>query len=348
MAEFPVLLHVDADAFFASVVLRSRPEIVARPVAAVAHVFIASANYPARDRGVRGGMPVPEALRLCPDLVLVDVPRAEVEEVGDAMFDIFHEVARAVEPGSIEEAFLDVGARDWGAAVQAGRILRERVQRELGIAVSVGVGRTKLMAKLASRAAKPDGLYVMDAAQEARLRTTLPMTEVWGIGPTTLHKLSTLGVAKLGDLDRIPADQLMRVCGTTMARKLSRIRSGTDDAVVHSVERRTALTAEGSIAGFERPDKTPTELMEACLERLCRRAARAGLAGTGITLALRPESGDAPIVLKQNRLVATAEPETWLPIARELLGREWVPRLDGMRVSLTGLIPLERVQQTLF
>jgi len=348
MAEFPVLLHVDADAFFASVVLRSRPELVARPVAAVAHVFIASANYPARDRGVRGGTLVQEALRQCPELLLFDVPRAEVEEVGDAMFDIFHDVARAVEPGSIEEAFLDVGARDWTTAVQAGHTLRARVQRELGIAVSVGVGRTKLMAKLASRAAKPDGLYVMDAAQEARLRTSLPMTEVWGIGPTTLHKLSTLGVAKLGDLDSIPADQLLRVCGTTMARKLSRIRDGTDDAVVNSVERRTVLTAEGAIRGYERPDKSLTELMETCLERLCRRADRAGLAGTGITLALKPDSGEPPIVLKQNRLVATAEPETWLPIGRELLGHQWVPRLAGMRVSLTGLIPVERVQQTLF
>ena len=92
------MLHVDADAFFASVALRSRPDLAGRPVAVVAHVYIASANYPARARGVRSGSLVQDALRQCPELVLIDVPRAEVEEVGDALFDIFHSAARAVEP----------------------------------------------------------------------------------------------------------------------------------------------------------------------------------------------------------------------------------------------------------
>jgi len=342
------ILHADADSFFASVALRTRPELAAQPVAVVAHVYIASANYPARARGVRAGTLVQDALRQCPELILIDVPRAEVEEVGDALFDIFHDSALAVEPGSVEEAFLDVGAIDAAGAVEAGQVLRRRVARELRIPISVGVGRTKLMAKLASRRAKPDGLLVIDADQESALRMTLPITEVWGIGATTLQRLTRIGVLRLGDVDGIPRNELQHVCGTAMARRLWRIREGTDDALVRPVEARTALTAEGSTAGFARPDKTPAELVRACVDRLCHRADRAGLAGTGITLTLRPEPAGKAIVLKRTLAAATTGRDTWLAVAEDLLAGERVPRLAGLRVTLTGLLPLDRVHDTLF
>lgn len=342
------VLHADADAFFASVALRSRPELTARPVAVVAHVYVASANYPARARGVRSGMLAQDALRQCPELTLIDVPRSEVEEVGDALFDIFHDSATAVEPGSIEEAFLDVRAPDWPAAIEAGHALRRRVAGELGIAISVGVGSTKLMAKLASRRAKPDGLSVIEPGEEAVLRTDLPMADVWGIGATTLLRLTRIGVFRLGDVDGIPPNELQHVCGTAMARRLWRIREGTDDAVVRPVEQRSSLTAEGSTAGYARPDLSPTELALACVERLCKRAERAGLAGTGITLTLRAESGGKALVRKRTLGAATSGRETWIAVAVDLLADEPVPRLSGLRVSLTGLLPLDRVQHTLF
>ena len=342
------VLHADADSFFASVALRTRPDLAAVPVAVVAHVYIASANYPARARGVRSGSLAQDALRQCPELILIDVPRAEVEEVGDALFDIFHDSARAVEPGSIEEAFLDVGADDLAGAAEAGQTLRRRVARELGIPISVGVGRTKLMAKLASRRAKPDGLYLIDSDEEAVLRTTLPIDDVWGIGATTLQRLGRIGVFRLGDVDGIPHNELQHVCGTAMARRLWRMRDGTDDAVVRPVEQRSSLTAEGSTAGYARPDKTPAELAAACVERLCHRAERAGLAGTGITLILRPETGGKAIVLKRTLVAATTGRDTWVEVAGDLLAGEAVPRLAGLRVTLTGLLPLDRVLHTLF
>ena len=342
------VLHVDADAFFASVALLSRPELTERPVAVVAHVYIASANYPARAHGVRAGMLAQDALRQCPDLTLIDVPRAEVEEVGDALFDIFHDSATAVEPGSIEEAFLDVGASDWAGAIDAGHALRRRVASDLGIPISVGVGSTKLMAKLASRRAKPDGLYVIEPDEEAALRTSLPMSDVWGIGATTLERLTRIGVFRLGDVDGIPQNELQHVCGTAMARRLWRIRAGTDDALVRPVEQRSVLTAEGSTAGYGRPDRTPRELALACVERLCKRADRAGLAGTGITLTLRPETGGKAILLKRTLAAGTTDGDTWLSVADDLLAGEAVPRLAGLRVTLTGLLPLDRVQHTLF
>lgn len=343
-----LVLHADADSFFASVALRARPELREVPMAAVAHVFIASANYPARALGVRGGMSTQDALRICPQLALVEVPRAEIEEVGDALFDLFHECAIAVEPGSIEEAFLDVGTGDWNRAVAAARSLRERAARELGIPVSVGIGRTKLMAKIASRAAKPDGLHVIDMSREARLRETLPIAEVWGVGGKTVQRLRDLGVQRLVDIDRLSEDRLLAACGTTMARRLLGIRAGTDDAEVRPVEVRTTLTSEGSIAGWARPDWTPLELTESCIRRLCKRADRAGLVGAGISVVLTPGTDEAPIVLRRRVPDPTSGADEWLTVARELLAERRTPPLTTIRVTLTGLQPAASIEPTLF
>ncbi|ACZ21144.1 nucleotidyltransferase/DNA polymerase involved in DNA repair [Sanguibacter keddieii DSM 10542] len=341
------LLHADADAFFASVVLRSRPELVAVPMAVVAHVFVASANYPARALGVTGGMLADDALRQHPGLVLVDVPRAEVEEAGDALFDLFHECARAVEPGSVEEAFLDVGASDWDAAVAAGHDLRRRAAAELGLPVSVGVGRTKLMAKLASRATKPDGLHVIGPEREAELRTALPLGEVWGVGAATRDRLANLGVQRLGDLDDVPRALLQQACGTAMARRLWRIRDGTDDATVRTVEARSVISAEGATSGYGRADLSTADLVASCAVRACRRAARAGLVAAGLVLTLRAEGG-SPVVVKRSLAEATSSPEDVLPVARDLVATALADEVATVRVSLTGLLPAGLVQQTLF
>ena len=342
------LLHADADAFFASVALRSRPELAEKPVVTAAHVIVTCANYPARALGIHAAMLVGDALRLCPELVVIDVPRSEVEEVGDALYDLFHEIAERVEPGSIEEAFLDTSSLTWLEAEQAANQLRERAAAELGIAVSVGIGRTKLMAKLASRAAKPRGLHVIDASKEADLRVTLPINQVWGVGARTLARLTDLGVQQLSDLDGVPAAELDLTCGTAMARRLRQIRSGTDDAVVRPVNQRSSFSAEGSTAGYARPDRTPAQLLEATVGAVCHRADRAGLAGCGLTLTLRPESGGAVMTRKAALAEASADPSAWLAVGKELLDQGPIPHLGGLGVSLTGLLPLRQVQGALF
>jgi DNA polymerase IV len=342
------LLHADADAFFASVATRGRPELATRPVAVVAHVIVASANYPARARGIRSAMFVPDAQRQCPELILIEVDRAQVEEAGDALFDLFRDCARAVEPGSVEEAFLDTGARDWDDAVAAGRELRRRAAAELGLPVSVGVGRTKLMAKLASRAAKPDGLHVIGPEREAELRVELSVTDVWGIGSRTADRLHELGVTRLGDLDALSRHALQSVCGTTMARRLVAIRAGRDDATVRPVENRSTMSAEGSVQGYARPDKSAAELAETCIGRLCHRAGRAGLVATGIVLHLLPEEGERPVVRKQTAPAASADPAVWRDIAARLLAGVPDQPAAGLRVTLTGLQPAGRIQEALF
>ncbi|GLY15362.1 hypothetical protein Kisp01_23770 [Kineosporia sp. NBRC 101677] len=342
------LLHADADCFFASVALRRRPDLRARPVAVVNHVFVASANYPARAGGVRSAMLVQEARHRCPELVVLDVPYAEVEEVGDALFEIFHRFAPAVEPGSVEEAFLDVGAEDWPAALDTAQALRKQVQQELGITVSVGVGRTKLMAKLASRAAKPDGLYSIALQDEPQLRADLPIGQVWGVGQKTFARLENLDVQRLADLDRIPRAQLQQVCGTTMARRLWQIRAGTDDARVRPVRHRDSLSAESSIAGYGRPDHSPEQLLTLCLDRVLHRAEKAGLVAEGLALTLQPAGEELPLRRKQSGFTATADRSALRSAADRLLHAGPVPPLAGLRVTLTGLLPADQVPQTLF
>jgi DNA polymerase-4 len=248
----------------------------------------------------------------------------------------------------MEEAFLDVGTTDIRAALDAGQALRCRVASELGIPISVGIGRTKLMAKLASRAAKPDGLHVISDEEEAELRLSLPISDVWGIGAQTVERLRLIEVARLSDLDRISPDELRRVCGATMAHRLRRIRAGTDDATLNPVETRTSLSSEGTISGYNRPDWTPSKLMEACITRVCERASKAGLAAGGLTVALRFDGGNTPVVLKHRMPSATSDAQAWLPDMLRLLAEAQQPGIVAVKATLTGMVPPERVQQTLF
>lgn len=342
------LLHADADAFFASVALRSRPDLATTPVAVVAHVIVACPSYPARAHGVRAGMHVDEALARCPGLVMLDVPQGEIEEVGDALLALFQEHASAVEPGSIEEAFLDTSALDVDGAVAVAQSLRRRAAAELGIPLTVGVGRTKLMAKLASRAGKPDGLHVIDSDRESELRSTLAPSEIWGIGPRTLARLTDLGVSTLADIDGVPREELRQTCGTAMARRLQQIRDGSDDAVVRPVTGRTSFSASGATAGYARPDHTPLDLLETCVARACHRAERSGLAGSVLALTLTPDSGGRARVLRTSVPEATAQTATWNPLARGLLEQASVPRLAQLGVTLEKLVPRDRVQGALF
>ena len=189
------LLHADADCFFASVELRRRPDLAGQPVAVATHIVM-SATYPARARGVHGAMPLRQALKVCPDLVVLP-PRADYRSAGQALMALFWRFAVQVEPGSMEEAFIDVGDTDPVAAATA---IRRAARDELGLPVTVGVARTKLLAKLASRRAKPDGMLVITEAEEGRLRPRLTIDELWGVGPTTTARLADAGVTRVAEL----------------------------------------------------------------------------------------------------------------------------------------------------
>nr|WP_256792889.1 DNA polymerase IV [Terrabacter sp. Ter38] len=226
-----VILHADADAFFASVEQRDDPALRGRPMV-VAHEVVACPSYEARALGIHAGMPLRQVQRRWPH-VLVTGYRAEAyEEASVRLFEVFRRFTPLVEPGSVEEAFLDVTGRDRGDPRGMAVALRAAARAEVGLPVSVGVGRTKLMAKLASRRAKPDGLVVVDAELEARVRPRLRLDELWGVGPTTYEKLHAAGLFVVADLQGLDEDDLKRLVTTAMARRLVSIARGTDDATI--------------------------------------------------------------------------------------------------------------------
>ncbi|WP_353649321.1 DNA polymerase IV [Nakamurella sp. A5-74] len=226
------ILHADVDAFFASVELRDHPQFADAPFAVVTDPttgVIASANYPARAYGIHGAMRVAEARRLCSHLHIVPMRAQEYHRASAQVFTLFRDYATAIQPGSLEEAFLDVGDRD---PLATARELRRRARSELGLPLSIGIGRTKLIAKLASRRAKPDGVLLVDAGAEQSMRDALHLADVWGVGPVTRERLCAIGIHRVRDLDDRGVDELATVVGLAMARRLVSIALGTDDAAV--------------------------------------------------------------------------------------------------------------------
>ena len=241
-----VLIHADADAFFAAVEERDDPSLRGVPFV-VAHQVVACPNYAARALGVRGGVPLGHARRLCRELRVVE-PRFEAyEEASRQLFGLFAEVTAFVEPGSMEEAFLDVEAVGLDPVATA-RSLRERARAEVGLPVSMGVGTTKLMAKVASRRAKPDGMVVIGRREDRVVRAALRLEEVWGVGPAKVEALRQQGWRTVGDLAALEVRDLTPVVGTMIARRLAAVASGLDDARVKVPGQRRSAGASRTIA----------------------------------------------------------------------------------------------------
>ena len=269
------LLHVDMDAFFAAVELRTRPELVRKPVivaGAGPRSVVTSANYPAREFGVRAAMPVAVARRLCPHAVFLPPTPGLYGEVSRGVMAIFREVTPLVEPMSLDEAFLDVSGalRRLGATpARVAALIRERVHAEHGITCSVGVAGVKFVAKLASGMAKPDGVVVVPAASTLEFLHPLPIAALWGVGKRTEESLLRLGLATVADVAAAPPARLRRAVGNAAAEHLHALANGHD-------ERRVVVgTAEKSI-GAEHTfdtDQRDARVLERELLRLSERVA---------------------------------------------------------------------------
>lgn len=270
-----VLIHADADAFFASVEQRDFPHLRGRPMV-VGPQVVACASYEARALGAHAGMPLRQALRRWPQIVVADFRGEVYEAVSAELMALFRDVTPLVEPGSMEEAFLDVSALDGGSVEEAGRIaagLRERARRELGLPVSAGVARAKLFAKLASRRAKPDGLVVVDAETEARVRPRLPVSDLWGVGPATSARLHDADIVHVADLAGWSVDGLVeRWVARAMAKNLVAIRDGLDDATIRLPGPRKSISSTRSLGRATRQRSVVEEALRdnvvRALERL--------------------------------------------------------------------------------
>src|ERR1700724_76014 len=229
METIATILHADLDAFYASVEELLDPSLLGKPIAVGGGVVLA-ASYDAKAFGVRGGMPGRQARELCPQLTFVNGHFEHYQRLGDAAIKVVNDFTPLVERISIDEAFADVAGCThlFGPPVQIARAIRHRVRVELGLPISVGVARTKHLAKIASQVAKPDGLVVVDPDTELDFLHDLPVELMWGVGPVARARLAEIGVHTIGQLAKTPEWSLERLLGPATGEKLAALACNRD------------------------------------------------------------------------------------------------------------------------
>jgi DNA polymerase-4 len=282
------ILHADLDAFYASVEQLLDPSLRNRPIAVGGGVVLA-ASYEARVLGVRAGMAGWRAQQLCPSLRFVGGHFREYQRLGDEVIDVLRDFTPLVERISIDEAFLDVAGavRLFGAPSDIALAIRQRVQSEIGLAVSVGVARTKHLAKVASQAAKPDGLIVVEPDRETTFLGPLPVEMMWGVGPATRSRLARAGIRTIGDLAATPSPLLARLLGSAVGRQLASLAINVDPRRIETTRRGSSVGAQAALG---RQFATP-ELVRSTLgylaDRVAGRLRAGGRAGRTVNVRVR-------------------------------------------------------------
>jgi DNA polymerase-4 len=265
------ILHADLDAFYASVEQLLQPELRGRPIAVGGGVVLA-ASYEARAFGVRSGMPGRRARELCPELVFTGGHFSEYQRLGDAAIAVLADYTPDIERISIDEAFADVSrsGRLFGLPAAIASQVRARVRAELGLPISIGVARTKHLAKIASQVAKPDGLVLVDPAAEIAFLHDLPVELMWGVGPATRLRLAGAGIETIGQLAQSSPGSMERLLGRAAGRKLKALAWNSDPRVIQR-ERRAHSAGAQSALGL-RPATEP--VFRPVLQHLADRIAR--------------------------------------------------------------------------
>ncbi|QYG95738.1 DNA polymerase IV [Iamia sp. SCSIO 61187] len=330
------ILHADLDAFYASVEQRDDPSLRGRPVLVGGGVVLA-ASYEAKARGVKTAMGGRQALRLCPDAVVVSPRFSAYVEASRAVFAVFEDTTPLVEGLSIDEAFLDVGGlgRIAGPPPEIAARLRREVLDRVGLRITVGVARTKFLAKVASGVAKPDGLLVVDPDREREFLHPLPVGRLWGVGPITAEKLAERGIRTVRDVAGVGEAGLVAIVGGGTGRHLHALAHGRDPRPVERGRRRRSI---GSQSAFGRRPQTPAELdtrLVGLVDRVARRLRGAGRVGRTVTLRLR--FADYTRATRSRSLPqATDRTEDLLATARALLAKAQ-PLIEERGITLVGV-----------
>lgn len=329
----PTILHADADAFFAAVEQRDDPALRGQPVVVGGGVVMA-ASYEARAYGVRGAMGGGKARRLCPDLVVVR-PRFDAYVAASrAVLAVFRRLTPVVEAVSMEEAFLDVAGVDGEPAALAARLRRE-VLAEAGLRVTVGVARTKVLAKLASRAAKPDGLLVVGPSEEEAFLHPLAVGDLWGVGPAGARKLRAAGLRTVGDAAALGEAGLKAILGKAAGRYVHAVAHNLDSQPVRPRRERRSFGAQSALGRAPRTVAALEAELASVVERVAGRMRRAGRAGR--TVVLRVRFGDYARATRSRTLArATSDPEPLLHAARALLAAA-TPAIERRGCTLLGI-----------
>jgi len=330
------VLHADLDSFYASVEQRDAPRLRGRAVIVGGGVVLA-ASYEAKRHGVQGGMGGSEARRRCPEAIVVPARMAAYSEASKAVFEIFEQTSPVVEPLSIDEAFLETRGMEavFGTPEEIAIRLRREVRRQVGLPITVGVARTKFLAKVASAVAKPDGLLVVPSGNELGFLHPLPIEYLWGVGPVTSRKLRAAGLATVRDVAGADERALVELLGRAAGRHIHALAHNRDPRRVHG-RRRRSMGSQRALG--RRSPKTPGDIdatVVAIVDRLARRLRAARRVCRTVTLRLRFD--DYTRATRAHTLTeATAQTQTILAIARKLLAAA-MPLIERKGLTLIGV-----------
>ena len=330
------ILHADLDSFYASVEQRDDAQLRGRPVIVGAGVVLA-ASYEAKAFGIRTAMGGAQARRLCPHAVVVPPRMAAYSEASKAVFEVFNDTTPLVEGLSIDEAFLDVGGlrRVSGSPIEIARRLKREVFRRVGLPITVGVARTKFLAKVASGVAKPDGLLVVPPDRELAFLHPLPVERLWGVGAVTAAKLRARGITSVGHVAELPEPVLVAMLGRASGRHLHALAHNRDPRPVVVGRRRGSIGSQRALARSFRSSEEVDATLVALVDRVTRRMRRAGRVGR--TVCVRFRFDDFSRATRSDTLPhATADTQTILNTARRVIA-DAQPIISSKGLTLVGI-----------
>jgi DNA polymerase IV len=330
------ILHADLDAFFASVEQRDDPGLRGRPVIVGGGVVLA-ASYEAKARGVETAMGGRKALQLCPDAVVVPARFTAYVEASKAVFEIFNDTTPLVEGMSIDEAFLDVRGlrRISGTPREIAVKLKRRVLEEVGLPITVGVARTKHLAKVASAVAKPDGLLVVPPDEETEFLHPLPVERLWGVGKVTSRKLRERGINTVAQVAAMGEEGLVRLLGRATGRHLHALAHNRDPRPVHVGRRRRSIGGQRALGRRRRSPDELDAILAGLIDRITRRLRKARRVTRTVILRLRFD--DFSRATRSHTMgEATHDTRAILATARGLLAAA-MPMIEAQGITLIGI-----------
>jgi len=345
-----VILHVDMDAFFASIAQLDDPSLRGKAVLVGGdgpRGVVTAASYPARKYGCRSAMPMATAKRLCPHAIVTQVPRERIRELSGQMRGILAEVSPVVEPVSVDEAYIDATGCDrlFYESRAMANYLKERIREQLGLTASIGVSFNKALAKIASDLGKPDGLAVIEENRVAEILSPMPVGKLHGVGPTTEKKLHSMGLRTIGDLRQQDSAYLERRLGK-LGSMLHRLAWGMDDRPVTTEHQARSMGQEQTFS----EDVAELDALYAALDRqiqhVARRLRQHRLQARGVTLKLR--FGDFRTITRSTTLTRPSDlaGDLW-PAAKELLQRWSEDAFEPVRLLGVSAGPLQEVSRQL-
>ena len=331
------ILHADLDAFYASVEQLLDPSLRGKPVAVGGGVVLA-ASYEAKAFGVASGMSGFRARELCPQLIFVGGHFGDYQRLGDAVIAVLDDFTPLVERISIDEAFADVAGCThlFGSPAEIAGTIRRRVRSELGLPISIGVARTKHLAKIASQVAKPDGLVIVDPGTELDFLHDLPVELMWGVGPVTKERLAAIGVRTIGQLANTPGWSLEPLLGPAASEKLTALAWNRDPRQIRTQRRARSAGAQSALGRKPAAERVIVPTMRHLADRVASRLRAKSRPGRTVTVRVR--FADLRSITRSTTLDAPiASTVTLAEIAEELVRKALAHHPDEKTISLLAI-----------